>query len=39
MHLVYEKSKSNYERLREIKEGSWNTEKEIMGLSSINQKL
>jgi hypothetical protein len=39
MHSIYERSKSNCERLREIKEGSWNAEKEIMGLSSINQKL
>jgi hypothetical protein len=39
MHSVYERLKINYERLREIKEGSWNIEKEIMGLSNINQKL
>jgi hypothetical protein len=31
--------KNNCERLREIKEGSWNIEREIMGLSNINQKL
>jgi hypothetical protein len=39
MHLIHERLKSNYEKLGEIKEGSWNTKREIMGLNSINQKL
>jgi hypothetical protein len=39
MHLVHERLKSNYEKLRKIKERSWNTKRKIMGLNNINQKL
>jgi hypothetical protein len=38
MDLIHEILKNNYERLKEIKEGSWNTKRKIMDyLSSINQ--
>jgi hypothetical protein len=38
MHLVHKILKNNCERLREIKEGNWNRERE-MGFSDINHNI